>query len=33
VVIAKVSAQAEPVDDDIDMLLIHTFEAIAMAVA
>ncbi|MGD9138428.1 MAG: serine hydrolase [Desulfobacterales bacterium] len=33
VVIAKVSAQAEPVDDDIDMLLIHTFEAIAIAVA
>ena len=32
VVIAKVSAQAEPVDDDTDMLLILAFEAIAAAV-
>jgi CubicO group peptidase (beta-lactamase class C family) len=32
VVIAKVSAQAEPVDDDTDMLLILAFEAIAEAV-
>ena len=33
VVIAKVSAQAEPVDDDIDFLLVHAFEAIAKAVS
>jgi len=32
VVIAKVSAQQEPVDDDTDILLIHAFEAIAEAV-
>ena len=32
VVIAKVSAQQEPVDDDTDMLLILAFEAIADAV-
>jgi CubicO group peptidase (beta-lactamase class C family) len=32
VVIAKVSAQEEPVDDDTDMLLILAFEAIAEAV-
>jgi CubicO group peptidase (beta-lactamase class C family) len=33
VVIAKVSAQAEPVDDDTDILLIHAFKAIAKAVS
>ena len=33
VVIAKVSAQAEPVDDDTDILLILAFEAIAEAVS
>ena len=32
VVIAKVSAQAEPVDEDIDFTLIRAFEAIAEAV-
>ena len=32
VVIAKVSAQAEPVNDDMDMLLILAFEAIAESV-
>jgi CubicO group peptidase (beta-lactamase class C family) len=32
VVIAKVSAQPEPVDEDIDMLLVHAFQAIAEAV-
>jgi len=32
VVIAKVSAQEEPVNDDTDMLLILAFEAIAEAV-
>jgi CubicO group peptidase (beta-lactamase class C family) len=32
VVIAKVSAQAEPVDEDIDFTLIRAFEAIADAV-
>ena len=32
VVIAKVSAQEEPVDDDTDMLLVLAFEAIAAAV-
>jgi len=32
VVIAKVSAQEEPVDDDTDMLLVLAFEAIAEAV-
>jgi CubicO group peptidase (beta-lactamase class C family) len=33
VVIAKVSAQAEPVDDDMDFLLVHAFRAIAKAVS
>ena len=33
VVIAKVSTQPEPVNDEIDMLLINTFEEIAEAVA
>ncbi len=33
VVIAKVSAQEEPVNDDTDMLLILAFEAIAEAVS
>lgn len=33
VVIAKVSAQEEPVDEDIDLLLIQAFEAIAEAVS
>ena len=33
VVIAKVSAQPNPVDDDIDYLLVNAFEAIAKAVS
>ena len=33
VVIAKVAAQAEPVDDDMDILLVHAFRAIARAVS